>query len=485
MHVRLLSETDLAGFRAQARRLVREGAAPDDVQWSSRPGTDLFDGSGHVDPEGIDAECAGPGAGAGIAVPSWFLPLCERVVLHSDAQRFALLYRLLWRLAHEPALRSDPLDADRLLAGQMAHAVGHDIHKMRAFLRFRPVADPDSPGETLHVAWFEPQHHIVEANAPWIVRRFAGMRWAVLTPERCAAWDGRELRFREGASRAEAPPADAGEELWLTYYRSIFNPARLKLATMQREMPRRYWHNLPEAALIGSLAAGAMQRAGTLVEAAPAKPQRRIRLLHATAPPVVGPVDVHTLDALHAAVSRCRNCPIGEAATQAVNGEGPEGAALMLVGEQPGDQEDLEGRPFVGPAGRLLDEAMSHAGIKRRDVFLSNAVKHFKYEPRGKRRIHKTPTQAEAAACSQWLEHEIALVRPGVLVALGATAARSLLGRPVAITRERGAWHQRADGRDVMVTWHPSALLRMPPEEQPAAFASLVADLRLAASRGR
>ena len=176
----------------------------------------------------------------------------------------------------------------------------------------------------------------------------------------------------------------------------------------------------------------------------------------------------------------CRECPIGEFATQSVIGEGRLKARLMLVGEQPGDQEDLQGHPFVGPAGKLLDRALEAVGVPRDAVFVSNAVKHFKYELRGKRRIHKSPTQREAAACLHWLEDEIALVKPRALVALGATAARSLMGHQVAVTAERGKWLERADGMKVLVTLHPSALLRMDPSEREEAFAAFVADLKKA-----
>ena len=156
---------------------------------------------------------------------------------------------------------------------------------------------------------------------------------------------------------------------------------------------------------------------------------------------------IASLEELKAATMRCRECPIGEFATQSVIGEGARKARLMLVGEQPGDAEDLQGHPFVGPAGRLLDKALEEAGVPRAKVFVSNAVKHFKFEMRGKRRIHKTPSQREAAACRHWLEDEIALVRPEALVALGSTAARSLLGKPVPILANRGQWLVREDGR--------------------------------------
>jgi DNA polymerase len=189
---------------------------------------------------------------------------------------------------------------------------------------------------------------------------------------------------------------------------------------------------------------------------------------------------IRTLAQLKAATMACRECPIGEIATQSVIGEGKLRARLMLVGEQPGDQEDQQGHPFVGPAGKLLSRALEAAGIPREQTFVSNAVKHFKFELRGKRRIHKSPTQREISACHHWLEDEIALVKPTALVALGASAARSLLGQAVPVTANRGQWLARPDGLEVLVTLHPSALLRVDSEEREAAFEAFVADLRQA-----
>jgi uracil-DNA glycosylase len=192
------------------------------------------------------------------------------------------------------------------------------------------------------------------------------------------------------------------------------------------------------------------------------------------------PRAIKSLAQLKAATMACRECPIGEFATQSVTGEGQLKAKLMLVGEQPGDQEDLQGHPFIGPAGKLLARALEAAGIPKEQTFVSNAVKHFKFEPRGKRRIHKSPTQREIAACQHWLEDEIALVKPGALVALGASAARSLLGHAVPVTVNRGRWLPRPDGLQVLVTLHPSALLRVDPQEREAAFEAFVSDLRQA-----
>jgi DNA polymerase len=387
-----------------------------------------------------------------------------------------------------------------MAAQRLARAVHRDIHKMRAFVRFTKV------GDDRHVAWFEPAHHIVEANAPFFMRRFTQMRWAILTPRRCVEWDGHDLHIRPGADPRQAPSPDAGEALWLTYYAHIFNPARLKLKTMAREMPRRYWPNLPEAALIEPLARAAAARSYAMVAAEPSLPAhqykpimiQRVQQPSATSVPAVGnmraahhdqgdpaeDLSAHlpTLAALRAATQACRNCPIGAGATQAVCGEGPSRhASHMIVGEQPGDKEDLVGRPFVGPAGKLLTRAMEELDWPRESVYVTNAVKHFKYELRGTRRMHKTPGQREIQACVRWLDNEIELVKPERLVALGATAAFALLGRKVSVTQERGTWlHERADGIPVLVTWHPSALLRQPEESRGKAYAQWRDDLAFA-----
>jgi len=176
----------------------------------------------------------------------------------------------------------------------------------------------------------------------------------------------------------------------------------------------------------------------------------------------------------------CQACPLWQGATQTVFGEGPVAARLMLVGEQPGDREDLQGHPFVGPAGRLLDEALEQLGWPRDQLYLTNAVKHFKYELRGKRRMHKSPAQREVQACAPWLEQEIATVDPDAIVALGATAARAVLGHAVPVLANRGQWLAREDGRRVLITLHPSALLRDRGPDRDAAIAAWIEDLRRA-----
>ena len=178
----------------------------------------------------------------------------------------------------------------------------------------------------------------------------------------------------------------------------------------------------------------------------------------------------------------CKACPLWKNATQTVFGEGRARAAVMVVGEQPGDQEDIAGRPFVGPAGRLLDRALADAGIERRKLYVTNAVKHFKNEPRGKRRIHKKPSDAEIVACYQWLEREIELVAPQLIVALGATAARSVLGRATPVERNRGRLIELTPGTQLLITVHPSMLLRIPDEYKADAYRQFVRDLKVVAS---
>jgi len=187
--------------------------------------------------------------------------------------------------------------------------------------------------------------------------------------------------------------------------------------------------------------------------------------------------DARSLKELDAGIARCRGCRLWERATQAVCGEGGAKASVMLVGAQPGDQEDLTGKPFVGPAGKVLDEALEKAGVDRKDVYVTNAVKHFSWEPRGKRRMHKTPAQQEVAACLDWLLGEIRLITPRLIVCLGGTAVRALLGPKVKVLANRGKFFDSEWGPKILVTVHPSSILRVPPEDRAQAFESLVKDL--------
>jgi uracil-DNA glycosylase family protein len=200
--------------------------------------------------------------------------------------------------------------------------------------------------------------------------------------------------------------------------------------------------------------------------------------------PIQQPLTVYpNLDSARKAAKDCRDCDLWRHGTQTVFGEGAKHARIMFVGEQPGDREDQEGRPFVGPAGALLDKALLEAGIDRKQTYVTNAVKHFKWEPRGKRRIHKKPNSIEIAACRQWLDAEMELVRPELIVCLGATAAQALLGRAFRVTKQRGQLLQFAGGSKILATVHPSSILRAPDEEtRHQDFGKFVSDLRVVAA---
>jgi len=360
----------------------------------------------------------------------------------------------------------------------MVRSVRRDEHKMHAFVRFREIGRERS---SRYVAWFEPEHHIVELAAPFFARRFADMPWSILTPDICAHWDGSVVSFTPGVPKSEAPTEDRLEETWRRYYASIFNPARLKVKAMEREMPKRYWRNLPEAQMIRPLIAQATRRTDTMIaEAAtdPHKPQKRIEAAM-TRKSKTEMAD--HLEALREQAAGCRACHLWKDATQTVFGEGPPHAPLMLVGEQPGDKEDLAGKPFVGPAGQMLDRALDEAGINRGKVYVTNAVKHFKFVPRGKIRLHQKPNTQEIRACRQWYERELAAVRPTLVVAMGATAAQSVFGKITTINKSRGRLIDLAEGVKALVTVHPSYLLRLPDADAKAReYERFVADLKIA-----
>jgi DNA polymerase len=309
------------------------------------------------------------------------------------------------------------------------------------------------------------------------------MPWSILTPDICAHWDGSVVSFTPGVPKSEAPTEDRLEETWRRYYASIFNPARLKVKAMEKEMPKKYWRNLPEAQMIRPLIAQATRRTDAMIaEAAtdPHKPQKRIEA--AMTRKSKSEMADH-LEALREQAAGCRACHLWKPATQTVFGEGPPHAPIMLVGEQPGDKEDLAGKPFVGPAGQMLDRALDEAGIDRGKVYVTNAVKHFKFVPRGKVRLHQKPNTEEIRACRQWYERELAAVRPTLVVAMGATAAQSVFGKITAINKTRGRLIDLAEGGKALVTVHPSYLLRLPDADAKAReYDRFVADLKIAAA---
>ncbi len=468
--VTLGSQDDFDGWRNAARDLAEAGVPPEAVVWRVDGGMgDLF-----------GAESEQPRAPS-FPVPRAFVELAEDAVLHREPERFALLYAMLWKLRSERQAMEDRADPLLQRTERLAREVRRDIHKMHAFVRFREIEEPD--GASRFVAFFEPDHHIVRRAAGFFVRRFTNMRWSILTPELSIHWDGEALSEGPGALRGDAPAGDPLEAMWKTYYASVFNPARLKIGAMLKEMPRKYWRNLPETSLVQPLIAGARAREIEMIERSRDEAaiaalglEEALETERRIAP---GGNLRASWEALLRQARGCTRCELYKCGTQTVFGEGPLDASILFVGEQPGDQEDLAGRPFVGPAGQLFDQALEGAGIDRSTVYVTNAVKHFKFLLRGKRRIHNKPDAGEIGACKWWLDQERKLIRPPVTVALGATAARSLLGKVVTIGKMRGRPLTLADGSECWVTVHPSFLLRIPePDRRREERARFVDDLK-------
>ncbi len=350
----LESETDFTGWRDAARRLALAEVAPSDITWRVA-------GPGEGAEVTTSAEPAPPSEA--LTVPREFVERAEAVICHSDPERFSFLYRMLWRLRVEADLMHIASDPDIRRFEAMEKSVRRDIHKMRAFVRFRKIASPEGD---LYVAWFEPEHFIVERNAPFFVRRFTGMRWTIVTPYASAIWDGEALTIGPGGSRADVPGEDDAEALWLTYFSNIFNPrpaegegdaggdAEEILAQPSRGFAHS-WHDRRAEASASAM----IERQATQ----PAPHHARVRAMHWDAPEqdIAMNVAAGTLDELKAEAAGCRRCPLWENATQTVFGEGPPDARIIFVGEQPGDQEDLAGLPFVGPAGKVFDQVLDDA----------------------------------------------------------------------------------------------------------------------------
>lgn len=455
----------MEAWRDAARRAIGHRVPPDQIDWT---------GGGLFGATPLPAD-AGPHRAT---VSEEFLSLVRSVIWHKAGDRFALLYQALWRLDRRDG---DPTSQADLLGRKlhlMAKSVRRDIHKMHAFVRFREL--PASGPRRSFAAWFEPEHMTLEPGSDFFARRFADMDWLIATPHLTALFRQGALSFAPPGPRPDLPD-DASEMLWATYFANIFNPARIKLNAMRSEMPKKYWKNLPETRLIPEMLADAQARVQRMHQAG-ATDQRpgaaAVSTRYRAAMPVAADLP-ETLMQAQTAAAQCRRCDLCQAATQTVWGEGDPDARLMIVGEQPGDHEDLQGRPFVGPAGQLLHRAMADAGVDGQRVWLTNAVKHFKFLPRGKRRLHQNPDRTEIQHCRPWLGLELAFVAPRVTLALGATAAFALTDDARALTDRRGRVETGLHGGKVLISWHPSYILRLRDSAaQDVARQQLLGDLR-------
>lgn len=450
-------------WRNRARQLLLTDCDPSLVLWedSISSQSSLF--------KECDALPQAPSQTAPILISQRFLSLAHTISYHRNVSKWDKLYQLLWRMTHgEPHLlkvSSDKLVHDVYL---MQKAISRDAHKMKAFVRFCKFNEAD--GSDYYLAWYKPDHLIVRLVAPFFQRRFEVMHWTIVTPDETVNWNGQRLEFSAGKNLV-ANPYDELEHLWQTYYKAIFNPARIKINAMKKEMPVRYWHNLPETQMIPGLLAEAPQRVEQMM-----RHQEGLKTSAKNYLPTV----YNSIAELKAQASHCKGCPLYQEATQTVFGHGNSQAKLLLVGEQPGDQEDLNGMPFVGPAGQVLRDALSHLQIDLDAIYMTNAVKHFKFTLKNRYRLHASPGIREINACKPWLLAEIEIIKPKVILCLGLSAAKSLINPAFRIKQERGVFKQ-IDNCLVGATYHPSAILRaVTPELRDSMYKDLIADIKKA-----
>ncbi|WP_144146558.1 UdgX family uracil-DNA binding protein [Paraburkholderia sp. BCC1884] len=447
----LAIEDNFAAWRAASLGALGEGLAPEMIEWRVMQHAALPQEQALFDYGEASENAAAPAST--VHVSKELAALLQDAALYRAAERWAFLYKVLWRWQHGDRAVASPADADGAQLYRMAKSVRRAKHDMIAYVRFRKQTPAAQTPE--YLAWYEPDHDVLEWAAEHFAERMGRTSWMIATPRAAAFWDGQQLHLEQrhalaGEHRSDTP--DEAEALWLAYYRSTFNPARLNEAALEQHMPVRFWKGLPEGHLIPAMISDAKSGARRVAQAS------GVGMLDGKSIPVEAE-SAQPAREPPSSLDRCRRCDLWRNATQAVGGSGPGDARIMLIGEQPGDQEDLAGLPFVGPAGQLLTLAITRAGLSRDEVYLTNAVKHFKWEPRGKRRLHKTAGQREIEACSVWLERELETVRPAVIVTLGATALTALLHKKASLRDHLGAPFDVA-GAWGIATYHPSFALR-------------------------
>lgn len=451
----IVIEDHFAAWRAASLRALAEGLAPETIEWRIKQEPELSPEQALFD-YGATSEQA-EARPAAVHVSKELAALMQDAALCRESQRWAFLYKVLWRWHHGDRAAASPADADGARLYRMAKSVRRAKHDMIAYVRFRKHASASmSAAQTPeYIAWYEPEHDVLPWAAEHFAQRMGRATWMITTPRGAAFWDGQQLHLKQRRALPRdhrCDTADEAESLWLTYYRSTFNPARLNETALEQHMPVRFWKGLPEGHLIPAMISEAKSGARRVAQAS------GVGALGGKIIPIEADM-AQPIRVQPSSLDTCRRCDLWRNATQAVGSSGPGDARIMLIGEQPGDQEDLSGQPFVGPAGQLLETAITRAGLSREQVYLTNAVKHFKWEPRGKRRLHKTPGQREIEACSYWLERELHAVRPAVIVTLGATALTALLRGKVSLKNYLDAPFN-VDGGWGIATYHPSFALR-------------------------
>ncbi len=451
-HVRF--EPDFDNWRMKARQLLSFHIPPSQVQWITSEGGFV------LTEEWQDKEVT-----ATLNLPRDYFQRAQVVSAYRDDSTWDLLYRIAYRILHgEKDLLNITLDDDIKEFESRHRLVMRDIHKMKAFVRFKEVQQEE---KTIYMAWHRPDHRIVRLAAPFFKDRFNGMNWVIMTEDETMSWDQEEITFSPGVPEHEAPKADSTDDLWKTYYSSIFNPARIKIKAMKKELPVRHWKTLPESELIDSL-----------IDEAP----ERLKKFYESQRPAAAIERQLSYEEIKDGIKFCRSCEICSKATGPVMGEGNQQARIMFIGEQPGNEEDLNGKPFIGPAGQLLERAFKLRGFKREEMYITNAVKGFKWIEQMNSRWHRSANASEISACKPWLKQELGLVKPEIVVCLGRSAAQSILGKMIKMEEVRGRFFKSHICDQTIILPHPSSILRIQDAgEREMAFNRFVEELKLIA----
>jgi DNA polymerase len=459
---RISIEPSFAAWRRAARELLRQGIEPERIEWVEFDSVDA--GTGSV--AASDSSAAAPAVATPV-IPRELLAWLKTAACFCAPDRWSLLYRILWRWTRGERHVLDPQDADGALLDQRIQSVEHETNDLVTLTLFRR-RDP-SMGPPEFVGWYEPHHDLLAQVAERFAERMGDSTWMLATPRGAVFWNGMLLRISRpaaddgehscperqqqnplatqalppGAMAGEATTSEPTEALWLAYYASAFNGA-------PAPVPLRYWRTPPAGPPLPAQLArersrlGAQSRTVTVPEMPPLE-------YSAVTPPLREPTGP---------LATCRRCALWRNAKQAVAGAGPAQAALMVVGEQPGEHENQHGTPFTGPTGLLLDTVLARAGLDRAALYLTYAVKHYKWETLEQQRVHRTPARREVEACQYWLEHELSQIAPRVVVTLGATALKALTGAHVNLSEYLGQTIDHG-GRLIVPTWHPSYALKM------------------------
>lgn len=417
-------------WRIKARELLATNIHPDQIHWKTEECQFIF---GEI--------FGNRNTTSDIKISRDFIEMAYIASCFRDDDIWSLLYRIAWRIIYEDKnLLKVEVDIDVANLNSKIRLVNRDVHKMKAFVRFKELKS--NIEETIYVAWHRPDHRITRLAAPFFKDRFNGMKWVIMTEDETIYWDKKNIEFHPGVKNIELPQDDK-EDLWKTYYSSIFNPARIKVSMMKKELPVRHWKTLPEAELITSLLDDAPSRLKTFYDGQNSPAQEK---------------EFDNLKELNEAVKKCQACGICDNSNKRVFGDGPQSAQIMFVADKPEFENNIL-NSFFSRSGKFFNQSLFEIGIDPKKIYLSYAIKGFREIENSTLRQKQSLSSSEIAACRPWIQNEIKLVKPQILVCFGRSAAQSVLGKMVKLEDIRGQWIETALCKQTIILPDPRTAL--------------------------